>query len=57
MAICHILLRSMSASHVVLVHAQHAHVFATALTSNMTASRVVLAHEHALVFAMALVSK
>ncbi len=47
----------MSASHVVLVHAQHAHVFATALTSNMTASRVVLAHEHALVFAMALVSK
>jgi len=41
MAIRHILLRSMTASHFVLVHTQHAHVTAMALVSNMTASRVV----------------
>lgn len=57
MTIRHTLLRSMTASHVVLVHKQHAHVFVTALVNNMTVSRFVLAHAHAEhVFATALVS-
>ncbi len=58
MAIRHVLLRSMTALHVVLVHTQYAHEFAMALVSNMTASHVVLAHaQHAHIFATTLVSK